>query len=111
MRRTAIHWKTVIDDTTLEGDKSLNEEHRRRCAYRTKQHLERHGGDVSVPDHYDPNRPVNFRRGTCPWCGNGQAQITILQADPHYKHSWAGEVRRSIDGVANVWAMPRPVSA
>ena len=23
MRRTAIHWKTVIDDTTLEGDKSL----------------------------------------------------------------------------------------
>lgn len=94
----AVHWKTKIGGTILEGDKSLNEEHRMDCEYRTKQYLERLDDDARAPDHYNPDRPVNFRRGTCPWCGNGQAQIRILQDDPIIRWAKAGRVHRGIEG-------------
>ena len=79
-----------------EGDKSLGEEHREawdKREARRKAYL----GEENYSPMY-PREPVNCEMGTCPWCGGRQAQIKILQDDPHYKHAWAGRVHESTEG-------------
>lgn len=76
-----------------EGDKSLGEEHRVRWSMREARLKAR--GKKYYDDPIRPREPVNDKRGTCPWCGGEQAQIVILQDDPHFKHAKAGQVHDS----------------
>ena len=61
-----------------KGKKSLGEERRERLERFGKRWREQYGNDIPVPPYADPDRPENNRIGTCPWCGNGQAQIMVF---------------------------------
>lgn len=60
-----------------EGDKSLGEE--RKESYRAAlERAEDQYTKDTLTSIFGPGKPVNLKRGTCPWCGNRQAQIAVI---------------------------------
>ena len=65
-----------------EGDKSLGEERKEWYRDALERAEYQHHKDW-LTKRYGPGKPENLKRGTCPWCGNRQAQIAVINwTDP-----------------------------
>lgn len=60
--------------------KSLDEERKAWYSAELKR-AETQSHKDCITKCYGPNASVNLKRGTCPWCGERQAQIWVLNSD------------------------------